>query len=315
MAYQRRHPDPVFMFGALRSGTTLLRLMLLHHSKIQSPGEADYLFDHLKAAPEAPHGWDCNREELAADWKFQMAELRLPEGPEGGDLVYALTDVIHDQEPGSIASVTIHRNAPVMASLFPEAKYIHLLRDPRDSARSAVGMGWDGNSYYGVRHWLDTEENWDASGLSEDQVLTLRFEDLMEDLETGLTEICKFIGLEFEPGMLEYHRNSTYGPPDPSISQKWRVQATPREIARIEGRVGPLLQSRGYQSVGAPVVPGVLEKLWLKADNLLRRWRFNIRRYGFGLFFGHHLARFLRLRPLADRLAARQLNIKIQNLK
>ena len=151
------------MFGALRSGTTLLRLMMVHHSRIHSPGEADYLFDHLSADSAAPHGWACDRESLAGDWKFDMARIDLPEGPAGGDLVYALTDIIQAQEPGNIATVSVHRKAPAMASLFPNAKYIHLLRDPRDSARSAVGMGWDGNSYYGVRHWLDTEANWDLT--------------------------------------------------------------------------------------------------------------------------------------------------------
>ena len=303
------------MFGALRSGTTLLRLMMVHHSRIHSPGEADYLFDHLSADPAAPHGWACDRESLAGDWKFDMARIDLPEGPAGGDLVYALTDVIQAQEPGNIATVSVHRKAPAMASLFPNAKYIHLLRDPRDSARSAVGMGWDGNSYYGVRHWLATEANWDLIDLPEDQVLTVRFEDLIQDLEKGLTEICHFLGLEFEAGMLDYHKNSTYGPPDPSISQKWREKATPREIARIEGKVGHLMQSRGYEPLGDPAYPGALEKLWLKFDHVLNRWKYNVKRYGFGLFVTHHIARILRLKPLADRLAARQLDIKIQNLK
>lgn len=303
------------MFGALRSGTTLLRLMLTHHSKIHSPGEGDYLFDHLTPSPSAPGGWACDREALLGDWKFHLTGITLPEGPEGADLVYALTDIIHDQAPGCLASVSVHRKAPVIAALFPKAKYIHLLRDPRDSARSAVGMGWDGNSYHGVRHWLDTETGWDLAGIPEDQVMTIRFEELIQDLEKGLSEICAFLGLEFEPGMLEYHENSTYGPPDPSISQKWRIQASPHEIALIEGRVGPLLQARGYETVSSPVTPGALEKAWLRLDNTLQRWRYNIRRYGFGLFLSHHLARLFRLRPLADRLAARQLDIKIQNLK
>lgn len=289
--------------------------MMVHHSQIHSTGEADFLFDHLTPDSSAPKGWACDRAALKADWKFGMSQLALPDGPEGGDLVHALSDAIQAQEPDSIATVSVHRKAPAIASLFPNAKYIHLLRDPRDSARSAVGMGWDGNSYYGIRHWLDSEANWDLVDIPENQVLTVRFEDLIQDLEKGLTEICTFLGLTFEAGMLDYHKNSTYGPPDPSISQKWREKAGPREIARLEGRVGPLMQARGYEPVGAPVYPNAAEKLWLKADNVLNRWKFNVRRYGFGLFVTHHLARILHLRPLADRLAARQLDIKIQNLK
>ena len=303
------------MFGALRSGTTLLRLMLIQHSQIHSPGEADYLFEHLSPDPAAPGGWAFDIEALKSDWKFGLADVDLPEGVAGGDLVHALGDVIGAAAPDKIATVSVHRCAPAMASLYPHAKVIHLLRDPRDSARSVVSMGWDGNSYYGARHWQDTETGWDLAGIPESQVLTIRFEDLMQDLEKGLTRICDFLGLEFEPGMLEYHRTSTYGPPDPSMSQKWRKQALPREIALIEGRVGPLLQARGYVPEGAPVVPSGPEKLWLKIDNVLNRWKFNARYYGPGLWASHHLARLLRLKPLADRLAASQMEIMIKNLK
>ena len=303
------------MFGALRSGTTLLRLMLTHHSKIHSPGETDYLFDHLSPSASAAGGWRCDRTALASDWKLHLAKIVLPDGPEDGDLIHALTDSIHAQAPDCLTAVSVHRKAPAMASLFPDAKYIHLLRDPRDSARSAVGMGWDGNSYHGVRHWIDSETNWDAAGIPETQVLTVRFEDLIQDLEKGLSDICAFLGLEFEPAMLDYHENSTYEPPDPSVSQKWRAEASGREIARIEGKVGSLLQARGYDSVSDPITPGALEKAWLRIDNTLRRWRYNVQRYGFGLFVSQHLARLFRLRQLAERLADRQLQIKIQNLK
>ena len=75
------------------------------------------------------------------------------------------------------------------------------------------------------------------------------------------------------------------------------------------------MQSRGYEPLGDPAYPGALEKLWLKFDHVLNRWKYNVKRYGFGLFVTHHIARILRLKPLADRLAARQLDIKIQNLK
>lgn len=315
MTYQRQHPDPVFMFGALRSGTTLLRLMLTSHSQIHSPGEADYLFDHLIHSPSAPGSWLCDREALADDWKFRLAGITLPDGQEGSDLVYSLNDLIHERATGKLVTVSIHRNAQAVSSLFPKAKYIHLLRDPRDTARSAVSMGWDGNSYYGVRHWLDTEMNWKLAGIPEDQVLTVRFEELIKDVPKGLSEICDFLQLEFEPNMLLYHKDSTYGPPDPTMSHKWQSQVSSREVARIEGKVGSLLQDRGYRPFGEPVTPGVIESVWLKIDNKLRRWQYNIRRYGLRLFMLHHLARMFRLRRLTNHFAERQLKIKIQNLK
>lgn len=314
MTYTRRHPDPLFVFGALRSGTTLLRLMLKNHSGIHSPGEADYLFDHVARDPSGPGGWRYDRAALKDDWIFQEAGLDLPDGLQGADLAYALTDKLAERGSGMV-SLNIHRNAPRMAGLFPKAKFIHLLRDPRDVARSSVGMGWNGNSYFGVRHWIGTEKGWEEAGIAPEQVLTVRFEELMQDLEAGLGEICAFLDLDFEPRMLDYHKTSTYGPPDPNIAQKWRKKAGAREIARIEGLAGPLMDARGYERAGEPVLPGALESAVLWGENHLRRWRFNIRRYGFGLFAGHHLARVVGLKSVAERLAMRKQAIKIQNLK
>lgn len=315
MTYSRRKPDPFFVYGALRSGTTLLRLILNNHSGIHSPGEADYLFDHVRPDPSGPGGWRYDVGALADDWIFRHAAIDLPEDLDGIDLAHALTDLLSEEEPDAMTSVNIHRNAARMAALFPRAKFIHLLRDPRDVARSAVGMGWNGNSYYGVRHWIETEADWDAAGIPESQVFAIRFEDLMADLETGLAAMCGFLGVPFEPRMLDYHKTSTYEPPDPKIAQKWRTKASAREIARIEGLAGPLMKARGYELAGAPVTPGAAEEIFLGADNRFRRMHFNIRRYGFGLFTAHHAARILGLRPLADRLAARQFEIKLQNLK
>jgi len=45
---------PVFVFGALRSGTTVFRLMLDAHGEIRNPGEADYLVDYRNPTPAIP---------------------------------------------------------------------------------------------------------------------------------------------------------------------------------------------------------------------------------------------------------------------
>ncbi|MEM6660615.1 MAG: sulfotransferase [Pseudomonadota bacterium] len=305
-------PIPLlFVFGALRSGTTLLRLMLRHHAGIQSPGEADFLFDHVTRTSA---GWDYDIEALKRDRIFWAKDVALRPGTQGKALADGLVADYAALEQGML-SLNIHRNAPKMVDLFPEAKIIHLLRDPRDVARSSIRMGWAGNSYFGVDHWIDTEAGWDKAEVNPDNVLTVRFEELIADLEPQLTRICQFLGLEFDPAMLKYYENTTYGPPDPKIAQKWRHKASPREIALIEGRCGPLLTARGYESVGEPAMPTATESLQLSAQNRLIRWQHNIKRYGLPLFAGHHAARALGLRGTAQKLADRQEAIRIANLK
>jgi len=304
--------QPVFVYGALRSGTTLLRLMLLSHSKLQSPGEADFLFDYIEPAPDG--GWRYDRAALARDRIFRAKDLTLPEGVDGAALAKELIVQMSAKEPGRLC-LSLHRAAPKMVALFPEARIVHLLRDPRDVARSSIGMGWAGNSYFGAGHWIGTERDWDAAGIDEGRVLTVRYETLMANLEAELARICGFLGLEFDPAMLRYYENSTYGPPDPGIAQKWKLKAGPREIALIEGRAGPLLAARGYEPAGTPATPGALERTRLVAEHRWKRWRYNIKRYGFGLFASHHAARALGLRGLEKKLHDRQEAIQIANLK
>lgn len=315
MAAHEESEQPVFVFGALRSGTTLMRLMLMNHPGLKNPGEADFLFDYITPDPSHPSGWRADREAIAEDRFFRELKMPLPDHMDGADLVREIVSRVAGRETGRLV-LNIHRHAPKMTTLFPQAKIIHLLRDPRDVARSSIGMGWSGNSYYGVQHWIGTELGWDeAPALPEAQVLTVHFETLMADLEAELTRITGFLGLPFEPAMLKYYENSTYGPPDPTIAQKWKSKASAREIARLEALIGPLLEARGYTPAGAPVYPGAPERVWLAIEHKIKRWRYNIRRYGAGLFFGHHAARVLRLRGLAERLGKRQEAIQIRNWK
>lgn len=308
--------SPVFVYGALRSGTTLLHLILDAHPAIHSASEADYLFDHVTPDPSGPGGWRYDTEALATDWIFRdIVKLEVPGGCQGIDLAQRVCAALSARAPGQQLSVNIHRNAPVMAAMFPEAKIIHLLRDPRDVARSSVGMGWSGNSYYGVDHWIGTETDWDAAGIRPERVLEVRFETLISDIQGELPRICDFLGVAFDPRMLDYHEQTTYAPPDPSIAGKWREKAAPREIALIEGRLGTLLEARGYGSDAAPVQPGTIEALRLVCQHRLNRWRFKLHRYGPGLVFGRRLAKLFRCTALEARLAARQDAIRIRNLK
>lgn len=306
--------NPFFLYGALRSGTTLLRLMLNQHSGVHSLEETDFLFDYTHADPSGPGGILHDRDSIRNDVFFRLYGIPMPEG-QGTELTRALVTAITEKVSGSAPCLDIHRSVSLAARQFPDAKFIHLTRDPRDVARSSVGMGWCGHSYYGVSHWIETERDWDAAALPPQRYLTVRFEELIFDLEVGLQEICAFLDIPFEPGMLNYHEYATYDPPDPSIAQKWKKRASQREIALIEGRVGPLMEARGYEFSGTPAIPKFPEAIRLSAVNKIKRWQYNIRRYGLALFVSHHIARIFGLRALEKKLASRQECIRIQNFQ
>lgn len=309
-------PKVVFIFGALRSGTTLFRLMLNSHAGLQNPGEADFIFDYLRPDATHPTGWSYDKAAMTSHRIFRAHGLECPPGLDGLDLTQALVAQFQARGPG-LLTLNIHRHAKRAATLFPEARFIHLLRDPRDVAHSSIGMGWAGNSFHGVGHWIETEQGWDEAAQTIDpkSILTLQFETLMGALEEELTRVCAFLRVPFSRDMLSYHEASTYGPPDPKIAQQWRTRATAREIALIEGRCVGLMQSRGYALHGTPATPGPVERFCLNQTNRFKRWRHNMRRFGVPLFFGAHAARIFGPKRLRVYFQKRLEAKVIENLK
>jgi hypothetical protein len=265
------------VFGALRSGTTMLRLMLDSHPKLSCPGESDVFFDYLTIDKA---GWTLDTDALKRNWLFTLSGLKLIDGS-ARDQVMSLVEQSGKGRDWTV--LMVHRNLDRALEVLPDMRVIHLVRDPRDVACSSIGMGWAGNPYHGLGHWLKTEDSWTevAPRLPETRVLDVRYEDLVAQPEAELSRICAFLDVAFVPEMLTYDGRSTYSKPDPSMMQQWRRRLSPREIGLLEGRLGDRLQSRGYQASGHPAVaPGPARKLALKLDDRIGVWRRRFKDYG-----------------------------------
>lgn len=272
----------VIVYGALRSGTTLLRLMLDNHPMLSCPGETDFLFDYINRDNNGQ--WQIDRDALRRDRIFQAHEITCSDklSPEGtvADLIAQLKALSGNKR----LILMTHRAIDTAYDLFPETPIVHMLRDPRDVARSSIGMGWAGNVYYGVDHWIGTERGWHNSVASfpAEQHTLLRYEDLIRDAQGKLSSMLDFIGLSFDPKMLSYDESSTYSAPDVKLIEQWRRMQTPYEVGLVEYRVGDLLERAGYTHSGYPVQnPQGFERLRLKFDDRITIWKERIRRFGF----------------------------------
>ncbi len=289
-----KNREPVFVFGALRSGTTVFRLMLNAHPELSNPGEMDFLFDHLSPDPLHSTNWRYDLVALQADRIFQAHDLTIPKGKTGLDLFSDFLDQLHAQHPGTLV-LTVHRHADRLIRLFPTAAIVHLIRDPRDVARSSIGMGWASSLYYGVNHWIQTEQSWDCAirGHEGTKILQLKYEDLFYSTEESLRRVCDTFGVSFTDKMLQYHESTSYAPPDPSLVEQWRHRCKPEEIELLEGKAGKLMRARGYELLGEGRVPGPFEKLRLKLGQKIFLWKFGIGRFGARLFLGEKITRWL----------------------
>jgi hypothetical protein len=285
--------DIVFICGALRSGTTLLRIMVNHHPLLSNPGEMDFLFEPPHEKNGAP---DLDRYLREISFNRVVKKIGFTARPDLGHRGMIRDMVGQLRRPGLSLSINVHRNFSRIPDFFPGARYVHLLRDPRDVARSAIGMGWAGNVYHGVDHWAQSERDFErlASEVPADRILEMKNEALIADPVGELTRLCAFFGVGYDPAMLSYPATTTYAAPDPALIQQWRRQLTPREVGLVEGKIGRMLADRGYEPSGEPVLrPGPAGRLALAASHRWNRWRLMAKRQGALLLFADMIARRL----------------------
>ena len=305
--------DLVILYGAMRSGTTMFRLILGAHEGLHDIGENRYLFMHVRK--NASGQWTYDREALRLDRVARMRGVKIPSELDGRD---ALADIV-----GQLAArgegrpvITLHNDVARFRELVPEAPIIHLVRDPRDVARSSIGMGWAGNTYFGVDHWIKSEREWDDPSLKDARVLTLHYEDLLADIQGNLKQVCEFMDLNYSDAMLDYSKYTSYDSPDPKLAAQWKTKLSAGEVALIEGKVGSLLEARGYVPSGIPPrTPSELERRRLWLDSAVYRWRKGIELYGPSLFLAEQASRRLGLKNINERAKLKMHDMLNASLK
>ncbi|HEX8207738.1 MAG TPA: sulfotransferase [Solirubrobacteraceae bacterium] len=184
---------PAFILSSVRSGSTLLRVLLNSHSQIHSPHELH--LRHVKTEIDAAY-----------------AEKALKEiGLDAQQLRYLLWDrVLHRELAASGKRHLVNKTpndvfiADAIRECWPDARFIFLLRHPVSTARSRQAARKD----------KDTEErNLEmvlryATALETARQrydgLTVRYEELTQDPERVTREACAFLGVPWERGMLDY---------------------------------------------------------------------------------------------------------------
>jgi tetratricopeptide (TPR) repeat protein len=190
---------PVFIVGMPRSGTTLVEQICSSHSRIFGAGELEAVA--LIAAKLTREQGDDNRKaearRQAADAHFVYLH-RLGRG--------AVRVV--DKFPDNILLVGL------IAQLFPRARIVYCSRDPRDIslscyfqrfAEKAQPFSYDladcGRRCRAVQrlaaHWLK---------LLPLHMIEVNYEKLVEDLESESRRLIEFLGLDWEPACLDFHR-------------------------------------------------------------------------------------------------------------
>lgn len=295
--------QPIFLIGAERSGTTLLRLMLDGHAKIAWNHEFEYAVDQVSDSGEWPDLAEY-RSWLSTHRIFLLNKFAIDEALDYPDLMRSFLRQKRDRHGKPTIGATVHRHFNRLLMLWPNAKLIYILRDGRDVARSNIGMGWAGNVWNGSERWIEAESEWHdlKPSLPSQQWIELRYEDLITTPEQELARLCDFMGLQYDPNMMSYIEHTSYSYPDPKRVQQWR-KLSDRQIRLAESRMAPLLTRRGYDLSGLPPLQvGSPLKTYLWFQSWASRASYRMRQYGLKLFIAEYLTRKLGLTRQQQRI-------------
>jgi hypothetical protein len=314
MTPDRPNPTgPIFIVGAPRSGTTLLQYIVRSHPRLSLPtGESHFIvplqrerqrFGDL-TRPENVHRvleemWRRSRDFLATDLhglrfdESTMEELAEVLAVEGGGTMAGLFAALFGRNAAGEGKArwgdktpyyVLHM--PLLLEMYPEAQFVHLIRDGRDCALSTLVRRDDFhvyNFYEAARYWQRYVEVGQEVGatLPPGHYLEVRYEDLLDDPPAALGRLCDFLGEAYTEDLVNFRKAREAGktplvakPIQKDNKEKWRAQMSPRQLTLFEGAAGETLKRNGYPLATAARPLPVAVRVGCRAHNrVLRRWR------------------------------------------
>jgi tetratricopeptide (TPR) repeat protein len=201
-------PDPIFIVGLPRAGSTLLEQILASHSKVEGTLE-------LSDIPRLVNSLQ-GRAYAGSDPPYPgvLASIDAAHCARLGEKYLADTQIYRTGKPFFIDKMPNNfRHIGLIHLILPNAKIIDARRDPMACCFSnfkqlfASGQeftyGLDNIARY-YRCYVELMDHWNEA--LPGKILRVNHEDVVEDLEANVRRILEFCGLEFEPACLEFHK-------------------------------------------------------------------------------------------------------------
>ncbi len=214
---RREMPQPVFIVGFPRSGTTLMEQTLSSHPRIAAGDELPYINDITQIMPRllaSPLNYPEALAELwMGDQRDGLNELRdyyLNRAAKSG-IFREGADRFTDKMPLNEAHLGL------ISLLFPQSPVIHVLRHPLDVVLSVYSNHLTHGFYCAsaletiAQHYVliaDLVQHY-KQHLSM-RYLSIRYEDMVADQEASIRRVLGFIGVDYDPRCLNFETNTRY---------------------------------------------------------------------------------------------------------
>lgn len=270
-----------FVIGCGRSGTTLVRAMLSAHPEMAIPPESYFVPWMARRMDPGARSFDAVAfaERLFASANFKgwglenTVILRALKEEAPRDLAAALRMLykIYAHERGKSRygdkTPSNGRHISLLAVLFPEARFVHVIRDGRDVTLSFLEAAFGPRTVgEAALQWKQRVEDGRRGGaaLAPGRYLEIRYEDLVAD-PTGIAKILAgFCDLAFDDAItrhFEHHADHLSGVAHPGAHvnlarpvtaglRDWRTQMNRSDEALFRALTGKLLGELGYETEG-----------------------------------------------------------------
>lgn len=275
--------DPIFLLCSERSGSNLITRIFDNHSRFRAPptthilrilGENLFRYGDIRE----PRNWSVLVDDFIAlfdaklgSWSLGSAEVeriaRRAVPGSLGELFLALYRAETDaagKESFFVKENQFYNFAPVILDTCPNARFLYLVRDPRDMALSwLTSAALRGGPVRAARVWNTDQQGFVmlASQLAATRrVACLKYESLIDDPGGALRRVCRDLDVAFEEEMLAFHCKesviadaakvadwgNTSKPLMMGNSGKYRSGLRPDQIAFIEATCADLMRVFGY---------------------------------------------------------------------
>lgn len=240
----------IYVGGVARSGTTYIKGVLDSHSNISCGHE-------LKLEPLMA---SIRKQWWTKEMSSQLLSAGITESKlDSSFAVFAAVYVLLNRQGNKkrIASKTPHLSTEFATfhRWFPQAKFIHVLRDCRAVTASLLQQRWidltdaksglvwycrdaAGASRY-WRHILETSQREEAL-IPKSHYHTIRYEELVADPETTLKAMFEFLGEPWQPEILQKN------PVHAESLDRWKTLLKEEQLQDIQNVSGALMASLGY---------------------------------------------------------------------
>ncbi len=268
---------PVFV-GSGRSGTTLLRTIFDAHPDLAMAHEPQFMGSVVRKAQRfaaVPFPVTDFIDAIYRNPNFRRLELdrdvvttalensppdSLPGAVRGVFAVYAEQQGksrYGDKTPGYVIQI------PELAALFPEIRFVHVIRDGRNVALSYLERPFGPSTIAeGALYWRSRVQRGRSAGagLGTERYAEVRYEDLVTHPEREVKRLCDFLSMEWHPDMLRYHESAAsfiakshepdafrgVAKPPTTGMRDWSDLMSERDVALFEAIAGDLLSDLGY---------------------------------------------------------------------